>query len=435
MDPLEISDHSNRKSAYTRGLQILSIVGIVLALIQVSRLAVFMVDPTKVNFSTVPWSQWETKHSCLSAYFVAAVSVKEVPDVYAYSLYSMPDDSPNSSRKPRMLGVFRIDVFEYPPPFLILPKAITSLTNDFLRVRLLWFAFNGIVILIAMLIIARSLGPIIGTRAQLLIPIVWAGLPTVNTLQKGNVQLVIVSLSTVAMLFISRKKFLSGSILLAITTASKIYPGMLIVYLLVRRQWRAIIYTAIAGITLALIALYAFGLQSYEAFLKHLPGILIPGIIFKLKIFGMQGMGFGASKIIGWIYTLIILAIIFVVARRKKDNPLAWLSILILATLRSPFLPASYYATFPPLWLLSLIIACYSPTPKTLLILILGWLSLNINIPNDSVLDPRLKVFIMAIPQFVIIALALIGLKRTEQSTPIEESSPNVGRLIMSENG
>jgi alpha-1,2-mannosyltransferase len=441
------------KSAYTRGLQILSIVGIVLALIQVSRLAVFMVDPTEVNFSTIPWSQWEAKHSCLSAYFVAAESVKKVPDVYANSLYSMPDDSPNAVRKPRMLGVFRIDVFEYPPPFLILPKAITSLTNDFLRVRLLWFAFNGIVILIAMLIIARSLGPIIGTRAQLLIPVVWAGLPTVNTLQKGNVQLLIVCLSMIAMLLISRKKFLSGSILLAFTTASKIYPGMLIVYLLVRRQWRAIIYTAIAGITLTLIALYAFGLQSYEAFLKHLPGILggeafpafrnphamainvsIPGIIFKLKIFGVQGFGFGTSKIVGWIYTLILLAIIFVVARRKNDNPLAWLSILILATLRSPFLPASY-ATFPPLWLLSLIIAFHSPTPKTLLTLILGWVCLNISIPNDSVLDPRIKVFIMAIPQLVIIALALIGLKRTEQSTAIEESSPNVGRLIMSENG
>jgi alpha-1,2-mannosyltransferase len=147
------------RSAYTRCLQILSIVGIVLALIQVSRLAVFMVDPTKVNFSTIPWSQWEVKHSCLSAYFVAAESVKKVPDVYANSLYSMPDDNPNAVRKARMLGIFRIDVFEYPPPFLLLPQALKTLTNDFLRVRLLWFAFNGLVILMAMLIIARSLGP------------------------------------------------------------------------------------------------------------------------------------------------------------------------------------------------------------------------------------------------------------------------------------
>lgn len=441
------------KSAITRGLQILSIIGIILALIQVVRLTVFMVDPTKVNFSTIPWSEWEAKHSCLSAYFVAAESVKQVPDVYANSLYSMPDDNPNAKRKPRMLGLFRIDVYEYPPPFLILPKAITSLTNDFLRVRLLWFAFNGILVLIAMLMIARSLGSIIGTRAQLLIPVVWAGLPTVNTLQKGNVQLLIVSLSMIAMILISRKKFLSGGLLLAYSAASKIYPGMLFVYLLVSRQWRAIIYTVAAGIALVLITLYVIGWQSYEAFLKHLPGILggeafpafrnpaavainvsIPGIILKMKLFGLQGMGFGASKIIGWIYTLLLLAIVFVVGRRKNNNPLTWLAILILATLRSPFLPISY-ATFPPLWLLSLLIAFQSPTPKTLLILILGWLSLNIIVPNDSGLDPRLTVLIMAIPQLVIIALALIGLKQTETATATEPIRQHTGGLIMSGNG
>lgn len=427
-------------SACTRALQILSIVGIVLALLQIGRLTVFIVDPTKPSFSTIPWSVWDVKHSCLSAYFVAAESVKNVPDVYANSLYSMPDDNPNALRKPKMLGVFRVDVFEYPPPFLILPRAFTSITNDFLRVRLLWFAFNGLIILIAMLMIARSLGSIIGTRAQLLIPVVWAGLPTANTLQKGNVQLLIVSLSMMAMLFMSRKKFLPGSILLAYSAASKIYPGMLFIFLLARRQWRAVIYTAAAGIALSLITLSVFGWQPYQAFLTHLPGILggesfpafrnpqamainvsIPGIIFKLKIFGMQSMGFGQSKILGWIYTLILIAITFVVARRKTDNALVWLSILILATLRSPFLPIAY-ATFPPLWLLSLIIALYSPSPKVLLLLILGWLSLNINIPNDVPIDPRIKVFIIAIPQFVIIALAILGLRQTESSTITAES-------------
>jgi hypothetical protein len=440
------------ESAYTRGFQILSIIGIVLALVQLVRLTGFMIDPTKPNLSTIPWSRWEIMHNCLTAYFVAAQSVKSVPDIYSNSLYSMPDDDPKSIRKPRLIGPFRVDVFEYPPPFLLLSRAI-SFTDDFLRVRSLWFGLNSIVVLIAMLMVARSLGSIIGTRAQLLIPVVFAGIPTVNTLQKGNVQLLIVAISMIAMVLIARKKILSGSVLLAYATASKIYPGMLIVYLLVRRQWRAIICTAIAGIAIALITLYTFGMQSYEVFLKHLPGVLggeafpalrnphamainvsIPGIIFKLKLFGLQGMGFPASKIIGWIYTLFLLVIIYVVARRKNHNPLAWLAILILATLRSPFLPVSY-ATFPPLWLLSLVIAFQSPTPKTLLLLILGWLSLNIIIPNDVGLDPRLTALITVIPQLVMIALSLVAIKQTEQSTVVEPSSEPTGPLIMSENG
>lgn len=439
-------------SAYSRGLQILSIVGILISLIQIVRLTGFMIDPSKTNLSSVPWSQWEIKHNCLTAYFVAAQSVKNVPDIYNNSLYSMPDDDPKHIRKPKLLGPFRVDVYEYPPPFLLLSRAI-SFTNDFLRVRLLWFGINGIVILIAMLMVARSLGPVSGTRALLLIPIVFAGIPTINTLQKGNVQLLIVAISMIAMVLFARKKTISGGILLAYATASKIYPGMLIVYLLVQRQWRAFICTAASGIAIALITLGLFGTQPYEAFLKHLPGILggeafpafrnpramainvsIPGIIFKLKLFGLQGMGFGASKVVGWIYTLILLAIIYVVARRKNKSPLAWLAILILATLRSPFLPIAY-ATFPPLWLLSLVIACYSPTPRTFLLLVLGWICLNITIPNDSGVDPRLTALITVIPQLVLIALTFFALKQPEQSTIAETSSPLAARLIMSQNG
>ena len=48
---------------------------------------------------------------------------------------------------------------------------------------------SAAVLLAAMLAVARALGPVAGTRALLLAPLVWAGLPTLNTLQKGNVQL------------------------------------------------------------------------------------------------------------------------------------------------------------------------------------------------------------------------------------------------------
>jgi alpha-1,2-mannosyltransferase len=96
-----------------------------------------------------------------------------------------------------------------------------------------------------------------------------------------------------------------------------------------------------------------------------------------LKVFGLQALGFSEAKIVGWIYTLVLLAIIYVVARRdnqnRMDNPLHWLAILILATLRSP-LPPQSHATFPTLWLLSLVIATKTPTPKILVMFILGWL-------------------------------------------------------------
>src|SRR5712692_6751838 len=56
------------EAACTRGLKIVSGLATLVALAQLARLAVFMVDPSQVGYSAVPTSQWEVQHSCLSAY-------------------------------------------------------------------------------------------------------------------------------------------------------------------------------------------------------------------------------------------------------------------------------------------------------------------------------------------------------------------------------
>jgi hypothetical protein len=421
------------KTASSRGLQIVSIIATVIGLIQLSRLLVFIIAPSQAAFSTIPSSEWETRHSCFSAYYVAAQSARKVPDIYANSLYSLADDDPAQQRKPQMIGPLRVDVFEYPPTFLLVPEVVNQVTPDFFRARMLWFALNGIVVILAMLLVARELGPIAGTRALLLAPLVWFSLIFLSTMQKGNVQMAIIAISMIAMVLFAKKRFFSGGTLLAYATASKLYPGMLIVYLMMRRQWRAVIYTAALGFGVAFLALIVEGWQTYSAFLAHLPGILsgeafpafrnpsamainysIPGIIFKLKIFGIGDMGFGASKIVGWIYTLVLLAIIVMIAKRKdreEDNPLIWLSILILATLRSPFLPQAY-AGFPPLWLLTLVAALHPPTTKNLILTILTWIGLNLMIPIDWGFTPKQLALISAIPQILTVVIAFVALRQ-----------------------
>jgi hypothetical protein len=70
------------ESAKTRALQIMCVVGIIGSLFQLIRLSVFMVDPSQQTFSTVPWSQWEVRHSCYSAYFVASEAAETTADIY-----------------------------------------------------------------------------------------------------------------------------------------------------------------------------------------------------------------------------------------------------------------------------------------------------------------------------------------------------------------
>jgi hypothetical protein len=219
---------------------------------------------------------------------------------------------------------------------------------------------------------------------------------------------------------------------------------LLLVYLLVRREWRAHAWTAAWCAALVVISLLDTGWAPYAAFLQHLPGLMggeafaafrnpaaaalnqsVPGMAFKLGMFGVPGMSFGAMKIVGWIYTLVILAGMVLVARQsrnREEKALAWLAMLIFATLRSPFLPG--YAVFPPLWLLTLLAATAAPTPKTMGLTLLAWVGLTFFLPSQaSGLDPRLISLMVLVPQTVMIALAVFALRRRQPSPALAAAS------------
>jgi len=409
------------------------------ALILLTRLCVFIVNPAAVGWAISPSRGLglQFTHSCLSAYYVAARAVPTVPNVYEYELYSFPAESPTAIRKPRRIEMFNIDVYEYPPPFLLLPRTLAVLAPDFLRFRMVWFALNGAVVLIGLLIVAQMFGPVIGTRAFLLSPLVLASDITIGTLQVGNLQAIVFPLAMIAMVLFAQRRYLVGGTLLAFMTVSKLFPGLLIVYLLVRRQWRALAWTV--GLIAALIAISLLdtGWRPYQAFLDHLPRLLsgesfpafrnpgavahnysVPGMVFKLQLFGLANAPFGAMRIVGWIYTLLVLAITIIVARRTRTSeqePLIWLTILILASLRSPFLPT--YAVPPVLWLLTLLAATVAPTVRTLCGVAAAWLILNITSPIQGP-DPRLSAAIILLPQTVIVILIVLAL-RNQRDSPV----------------
>jgi alpha-1,2-mannosyltransferase len=418
-------------AACSRGLTIVSGLATIVALVQLFRLSVFMVAPSHTGFSTIPMSERECRHSCLSAYFVAAGAAGEAPNVYDTALYFEPATDPSPSR-PKRIGYFNVDPYEYPPTFLLLPRALKRLVPDFLRHRMLWFALSGGLVLLAMLVVVRSLAQPARTRALLLMPLVWTAIPTLNMFQKGNFQAVAFALAMLAMALFQRRRPAAGGALLAFAIASKLFPGLLVVYLIARREWRALAWTAAWGVAFVLAAIADVGWAVFAAFLAHLPALVggeafpafrrappvainisIPGLVFKLKLFGVPGMGFAAMKIVGWAYTVAAVWVTVRAGLRRLapgDEPLVWLAILILASLRSPFLPQAY-GLFPPIWLLTLLAASHAPTARTLAPVLLAWAALNIFWPIDWPIDPRLLAAVNAVPQAVTIAVAILALR------------------------
>jgi alpha-1,2-mannosyltransferase len=147
------------KKAVSPALSILFMLAAIVSLVQLARLCVFIVNPAAVNYALGPHRGvgLSIRHLCMTAYFVAAQSVATAPNIYdEYRLYSLPLQDPDAPRKPRTIGPFDIDAYEYPPPFLLLPRTLAIVAPQFLNFRMLWFALYGSAVLIGLLAVARN---------------------------------------------------------------------------------------------------------------------------------------------------------------------------------------------------------------------------------------------------------------------------------------
>ncbi|HEX6772741.1 MAG TPA: glycosyltransferase family 87 protein, partial [Acidobacteriaceae bacterium] len=293
---------------------------------------------------------------------------------------------------------------------------------------------SGSVALGGVLAVIRMLSPMGGTRALLLCPLIFVSDHMISTLQIGNLQAMVIALAMVAMVLLVRGRYLAGGLLLAYVTLSKMFPVLLLVYLLVKRQWRALAWTIGACAVLVAISVLDTGWTPYHAFLKQFPRLLggeafpafrnpvsiaknysVPGMVFKLHLFGLPGTSFQVMKIVGSIYMLIDLAATVAFARQTRnrdEQPIVWLAILILASLRSPFLPS--YAILPALWLLTLVAAGAELGAKRLWLVLVAWVMLNASVPMLNP-DPRLTSAAVLISQAAIVVLVVLAFRHRRE--------------------
>jgi alpha-1,2-mannosyltransferase len=385
--------------------QALFVLGALAACAVLVRLTVFMVVPTAAAWSMSPGNRFMVQHSCVSAYYVAARAVTQVPDVYDDLLYSFPQADTTGPRRARMLGPFRVDPYEYPPTFLPLPRLLQRLAPDFFDFRRLWFAVNLLLVVVGLVAVARRIDAALGTQTLWLTPFAIAPLGIAGTFQMGNVQLAFIALPLLGMLALERGHRATGGLLLGYATVSKLFPALLIIYLLLRRDWRGAAWTIGACAALTAIALIDVGWTPFAAFLDHLPKLLsgeafpaltrnqdaiainqsIPGLVFKLRFFGGPAWSFGAARIVGWLYTIVVLWAVWRLAANRGETgrgPLLWLSILILASMRSPFLPG--YGVFPSLWLATLAVGVWWADAGRRLLFLALWAGLAVNIQQGG---------------------------------------------------
>lgn len=354
---------------------------VTLALFATARLTVFMLDPGKPEFSLAPDFPESVQHSCPTAYFVAASLLGTTDNLYDPKHYLGEETSAEHRSWARP---FDLDPYQYPPQFLLLPRLFMVFSQDYTALRGGMYLFEVLVTLGGLIAVSAWVGGRQGWTLGLMVPLFWLAPAHLLTLQSGNVHVTVLVLTILAMTAIDKEHTVLGAALLAFAVLSKVFSGVLVLFLLAQRRYKAVLWTAgwaflYTGLTAAVA-----GLEPLAAFVTYqLPRLLsgeafsyfqslywypmaslsLPGLLLKLETLGLMHDAARWDRFAGVLFTLCLIAVTLVLAwRSRAEGPAedapedrlkklqVWLLVLSLGTLQGSFSPLPY-AGLASLWL------------------------------------------------------------------------------------
>jgi alpha-1,2-mannosyltransferase len=359
-----------------RWIPVVAVACAIIAIVQFARVSVFMIDPEKTGFSAVPSDPFRVQHNCLTSYAEAErFALAGAENIYDPSLY-----------QPRKMGPLTVDVYHYPPPFLLLPASVDVVTSDFFALRRLWFALQALTLAGTILGLGLWIGEKPGGLAIVGGLFLMATPQVLAAIQVGNLQITAIPAAVAALMALYARRSKTGALVLTMMAASKIFPGILAVYLIAARRWAALAWCAVAGITILAATLAIFGTQPFAAFVHHeLPGIndgrafpqserpqivavnqSVYGLTVRLRALGVRVLDMKTGLAIASFYGLLVVAFAaFVGWKGRVDLATAHgrlrflclaVGLVTLASFRSPFV-GGVYGMISTFWLCALLAA------------------------------------------------------------------------------
>ncbi len=348
---------------------------------QVSRLATHVCDQSDgfvLSTADPTWAQ----HLCMPGYLYGAeLNERGEENVYAAEHYPLWN--------PEVVLGSRYDFaepddFMYPPPFLLLPRAVIALSDNFQLIYSAWFAIQTMMLLAAALALASWIGGKAGGVAALALPLLLISFPVLFNLQFGQFHLAAILLAMFAMLQFQKNRNAAGGFLLGFAIVAKLFPGLLLIWLAGQKQWKALVWVGVASLVYVGVALLVVGPEPFVAFLSYeMPRLssgaafwyddLYPefasflvadlqspyGVVLKLDAIGFPGMtralGAMACKVFGIALLLLTFRVSRIDQASRTDKALLWLSLLGLGSLVNTGAWGDYIA-IPALWMLTLLI-------------------------------------------------------------------------------
>ncbi|MBA2719599.1 MAG: DUF2029 domain-containing protein [Chloroflexi bacterium] len=238
-------------------------------------------------------------------------------------------------------------IYQYPPPFVML--AIPFSVFGFDMGNGLWIAF-----LLACWGIGTAILPVRPTTRIIILLVGAVGWPLLYGVRLGTVAPILYVLFALAWRNLERPVWLGASV--AIGAMVKLQPGLIAVWLLVRRDWRALAAAAVVGAVIAGIAAVV-GLFDWLGLLTLLRSLSnavdIPVNMAIGATLRSLGMDLELARTIQTVNTIVILAIVVVTGIRLPRTA-GFLVAVVASQLISPIVWAHYAVILllPVAWLL-----------------------------------------------------------------------------------
>jgi hypothetical protein len=367
----------------SRALMLAIAVVTLIALVQIARLSVFMGNVARIDLSIDPSSTWRIQHCCLTSYAEGArMAAGGTDNIYDPAFY-----------EPRFLHRLKVDPYHYPPPFLLVPRALQAATADFLRLRALWFSMQALALGIVAIAVPWWIGGRPGAYALAGAVFFLATPQSLFSLQQGNFQTTAFATAIGTFVLLSTRYPGVAATLLAYVSLSKIFPGILVVYLAAARRWREVAWVGGSAIGLVLLAAAAFGTRPFADFIFYqVPRISnggafpqaetfaifqnqsVYGLTVRLRSLGLGWLDMATGLRIASLYGVVVVALAAYAgwkyqvdltrpAARLQIAQLA-LGLVVLASFRSPFVGG--YGLVGAVWLLTLL-AAHAESSRSLL--------------------------------------------------------------------
>lgn len=220
-----------------RGVLILFSVWIVLcgaAAYRLGSLAIFMDDVSQVDravdlfireFDDDRLNETDDEHSCFTAYIVAAqLAAERADNIYDRNRYDSDEVEQPTVVHEQIGDAVTIDVYYYPPPFLLLPKLLMVIGDDFWTYRSIWFGLEIVAFIIVVSAFTHWISDGRFGGAWFALPALLLAPNMLDTLQIGNVHFLIICLAMGGMLALETRRFVLGGLLLGFAIVGKVFP-------------------------------------------------------------------------------------------------------------------------------------------------------------------------------------------------------------------